>query len=135
MATNAFVGLGRLCIPLTGVVAHTGGDIANMLNPEGYDLIVTRCTVYMITASTGAANLNLGIGTSATEHDQTELCSALACNGAVTGKAYNGYANGDAADALVIWPHDGYFVANASASTVGFTGYAFIDYISTGTTT
>ena len=82
---------------------------------------------YCATNSTGAANLNVGVGTSA-EHDQTELISAQAL-AAAAGTAINGYACGDAADALVIWPAAGYLVANGSASTAGYTGTLYVEYV------
>jgi len=131
MAANTITvtqGKGWATVDLVGVLAHTGGDIANVLNPEGEPLIITRVVVYSTHVSDGAANLNVGVGTTA-EHDQTELVSALDVVALTAGTAVNGYACGDAADALVIWPTSGYVVVNASASTVGFTGRLHIEYI------
>jgi hypothetical protein len=111
-----------------GCVAHTGGDIANVLNPEGEHLIVTRAVVYSTHVSDGAANLNVGIGTDH-QHDQTELVNALDIVALTAGTAANGYACGDAADALVIWGEDEYLVVNASADTTGFTGRLHVEYL------
>jgi len=127
MGYEVTYGHGHLCVSMTGTVGHTGGEQCNLLNPEGEHVIITACTLYVETSSTGAANLNVGIGTTA-QHDQTELVSAKAING-VTGSACNGFANGDAADALVIWGEDEYLVANASADCTGFVGKLYVEYV------
>jgi hypothetical protein len=127
-ATEVTQGKGWATIDLVGVLAHTGGDIANVLNPEGEALIITRAVVYSTHVSTGACNLNVGVGTTL-EHDQTELVSGLDIVALTAGTAVNGYACGDAADALVIWPAAGYLVVNGSGSSVGFTGRLHVEYI------
>ena len=127
-ATSGRTGKGKFSVDLVGVAAHTGGDIANVLNPENEDLIITQCMLYSTHASTGAANLNVGIGTDK-EHDQTELFSALDAAAAAAGSAYNGYASAAAKGALVVWPAGQYLLVNASADTSGFTGRLHVEYI------
>jgi hypothetical protein len=126
--TVSYTGKGWLTVDLTGCTAHTGGDIANVLNPEGEALIITRAVVYSTHASTGAANLNAGIGTTS-EHDQTELVSALDIVALTALTAKNGFACGDAADALPIWGAAEYLVVNASADSSGFTGRLHVEYV------
>jgi hypothetical protein len=130
--TTVVYGKGSMCIPLTGAVAHTGGEVCNVLNPEGEDLIITRAVVYSTHASTGACNLDVGVGTTA-EHNQTELVSALDIVALTALTAKNGFACGDAADALVIWDADEYVTACGTGDSSGFTGYLFLEYLHTGT--
>lgn len=127
-STTSHTGKSGMTIDLTGCAAHTGGDIANVLNPEGEDLIITSCVLYSTHASTGAANLNAGIGTDK-EHDQTELFNALDAVAAAAGNAYNGYASAAAKGALVVWPAAQYLLVNASADTSGFTGRIHVKYV------
>jgi hypothetical protein len=126
--THSHTGKGWMTIDLTGTTTHTGGDIANVLNHEGEHLIITRAVLYSTHVSTGAANLNAGIGTTA-QHDQTELVNAADIVALTAGTAINGFACGDAADALVIWGEDEYLVVNASADSSGFTGRLHVEYL------
>ncbi len=47
--------------PLAGVVATTGGAVLAFTPPEGLPILVTRVSLYVITKSTGAATLNIGV--------------------------------------------------------------------------
>jgi hypothetical protein len=133
--SDVLYGTGAMCIELTGAAGHAGGEVCNVLNPEGEDLIITRAVVYSTHVSTGACSLDVGIGTTA-EHDQSELYSSLDIVALTAGTAKNGFACGDAADSLPIWGHDQYVVATGvGASSAGFTGYLFLDYLRTGVET
>lgn len=130
MTTYDF-GRGQLCIPLTGAAGHTGGEVCDILNPWGVDVVITRATLWTDTNSTGACGLNIGVGTTA-EHDQTELASNVSV-AASAGTASNLFACGDAADALVVWEDDKYVTATGhGASSAGFTGKLFLDVIRVG---
>ena len=89
MTTATTYKSGCLEIPLTGLVATTGGGIASVLNPEGVPLIIVDVKIYVDTPITGGANINVGINASATTSD-TDMINALAINGAITGYAYHG---------------------------------------------
>ena len=133
--SDTYYGRGALCIALTGAAGHAGGEVCNVLNPEGSDLIVTRAVIYSTHVSAGACTLDVGIGTTA-EHDQTELITALDIVALTAGTAVNCFANGDAADALPIWAHDAYIVATGvAASSAGFAGLLYVEYLNTATTT
>jgi hypothetical protein len=122
---------GGLSFELTGQAAHSAdaaGTLGYIQNPEDVPIIVKSCYVYAKTNSTGAANLTIGHATTvAGAHDTTQLLAATAL-AAAAGKAITGFANGDAADELIVVPADSYICAFASATTVGFTGTAYLDY-------
>jgi hypothetical protein len=134
MATTDIIwGKGWLCLELTGAAGHAGGEVCNVLNPEGEDLIITRAVVYSTHVSTGACTLDIGIGTDA-QHDQTELYNGLDIGAMTAYTAKNCFACGDAADACVIWAHDAYLVATGvAASSAGFTGLLYVEYLHSGT--
>lgn len=125
-------GKGALTFALTGQLAHTAdaaGTVGYIQNPEDAAIIITSCVVYGITNSAGAANLTVGHATTVVgAHDTTHLFAAAA-QGASAGTAVTGLANGDAADALPVVPADSYICAFGSASTVGYTGVCYIEYL------
>lgn len=119
---------GYLNIPLTGALLFAGGEVAGFLNPEGVPLIITDVKLYVVTPSTGGANLNVGIAANATTSD-TDMINALAVNGAITGKAYHGMTALAAKGEAQVWGATEYITATGSASTVGFVGNLFVEYI------
>ena len=119
---------GCLEITLTGVVATTGGAIGAQLNPEGVPLIIQDVKLYVDTPSTGAANLSVGIAANATTSD-TDLINALAVNGSITGYAYHGMTALAAKGQAQVWGATEYITATGSATTAGFTGRLFVQYI------
>lgn len=126
MATS-FSG-GYIEIPLTGALLFAGGEVAAVANPEGVPLIITDVKIYVDTPSTGAANLSVGLAANATTSD-TDMINALAVNGAVTGLAYHGMTALAAKGAAQVWGTTQYLTATGSASTVGFVGRLFVQYI------
>lgn len=124
---NSFAG-GYLEIPLTGAALFAGGEVAACLNPEGVPLIITDVKIYVDTPSTGGANLSVGIAANATTSD-TDMINALAVNGAVTGLAYHGMTALAAKGAAQVWGATEYITATGSASTAGFAGRLFVQYI------
>ena len=124
---NSFAG-GYLEISLTGAALFAGGEVAACLNPEGVPLIITDVKLYVDTPSTGAANLNVGIAANGTTSD-TDMINALAVNGAITGVAYHGMTALAAKGAAQVWGATEYITATGSASTAGFTGRLFVQYI------
>jgi hypothetical protein len=133
MAVTAINGVGKgMCsIDFTGVVATTGGAIASVKNPEGVDVIVTKAFVYLATNSTGAANLTIGIGTSATT-DYSDMVTATAM-AAAAGKVYTAAAISASIATEVtapgVWLSTEYVNITGSGSTVGLTGTLFIEYV------
>ena len=121
---------GTLEIPLTGHALYAGGEIAAVANPEGVPLIIKDVKLYIDTPSTGAANINVGLAADAVTSD-TDMISALAINGSITGKAYHGMTALAAKGEAQVWGTTQFVTATGSASSAGFAGRLFIDYIRT----
>jgi hypothetical protein len=123
---------GDLSFELTGQAAHTAdaaGTLGYIQNPEDVPIIITNCFVYGKTNSTGAADLTIGAATTiAAAHDTTELFAAAA-QAASAGTAVVGHAVGAAADTLPVVAADAYICAFGSATTVGYTGTCYIEYV------
>jgi len=119
---------GCLEIPLTGALLYAGGEIAGVLNPEGVPVIIQDVKLYVDTPSTGSANISVGIAAAATTSD-TDLINALAINGSITGKAYHGMTALAAKGEAQVWGATEYITATGSASSVGFAGRLFVQYI------
>jgi hypothetical protein len=119
---------GYIEIPLTGALLFAGGEVAAIANPEGVPLIITDVKIYVDTPSTGAANLSVGLAANAVTSD-TDMINALAVNGAIAGLAYHGMTALAAKGAAQVWGTTQYLTATGSASTVGFAGRLFVEYI------
>lgn len=123
---------GWLSFPITGQVSHAAGDagtVGHIVNPEDCAIIVTSCFAYITASSTGACNLTVGKGATATAaHDATELFAAAAM-AAAAGTAVTGFANGDAADSLPVVAADNVIAAYCSADSSGLAGIVFIEYV------
>lgn len=66
-------------LTLTATTATTGGAVGSWTPVEGAPIIITRAMVYVATASTGAANLSVGVGASATT-SATNLIAATSAH-------------------------------------------------------
>ena len=123
---------GFLSIALTGVASTDGGGIYSLLNPEGVDLLILRSYIYVDTASTGAANINIGIGAAATT-DASDMISALAMNGSIAGKYYNGNTiqgtTKTEVTAPAVWTSTKYLNVTGSATTAGLVATLYVEYI------
>lgn len=134
MAVTTYTpGRGWLAIDFVGVTATTGGAIASVLNPEGQALIVTNAVVYLSANSTGAANLTIGIGASATT-DYNDMVTATAM-AAAAGKVYTAAAiSASIATEITapgVWGASEYVNITGSASTAGLAGTLYIEYLRT----
>jgi hypothetical protein len=119
---------GRLEIPLLGATTFAGGEIASVRNPEGVPLILTDVKIYVEAASSGVANINVGVNSSPTASD-ADLISALAINGAIAGLAYHGIAANVAKGAVQVWGATDYITATGSADSTGFRGRLYVSYV------
>lgn len=123
---------GGLSFPITGQTSHAAGDsgtVGHIVNPEDGTIVVTACYAYISANSTGAANLTVGTGATATAaHDQTDLFAAAAM-AAAAGTAVTGFANGDAADSLPVIGTGETIAAYCSADSSGLAGRVFIEYV------
>lgn len=121
-------GKGRfLAINVTGAAAATGGGVGSIINPEGALIHIVRTFWMITTGSTGAANLNVGIGVAATT-DASDLISAL--DAAVAG-TFNGIAQVTTAKtaAGLAWGATSYLNFTGSATTAGLVGTFYVEYI------
>jgi len=118
---------GSFVLDLEGALLFAGAEMGSVLNPEGEAIVITEMLVYIETPSTGAATLDVGMGTTATA-DVSDLVSALTINGALTGKVYSALAK-TAKVELVTWPATSYLNATGSADTTGFKGKLLVKYM------
>jgi len=125
-------GKGFLSVPVTGTTSTTGGAMCSLANPEGATIYILRSYLVVTTASTGAANINVGVGATAAT-DASDMISALAINGAITTKIYNGNTiqatTKTEVTAPAAWTADKFVTATGSASSAGFAGTLYIEYI------
>lgn len=114
---------GAFTIELAGQAVSTAGGAGSALNPFGESFVITQCTLVVLTPSAGAANINVGTGLTAA--DNNNLIAALAVNGSITNKAYNGPAPAAKAE-RVVWAAGEYITATTSAASTAFVGRLYI---------
>jgi hypothetical protein len=118
---------------LTGVASTGNAGQGQLANPENAELVITRCLIDFHTGSTGAANLDMGIGASGAK--ASELISAMdMIEGTVGGKVLNAMAFGSAETALPVntWAADEFLTATASGSAVGLDADVYVEYLRLG---
>jgi len=122
-------GRGFLTLDITGVASTANAGIGEYLNPEGVDLVITRTFAYFATGSTGAANLDVGIGDSGAK--ATDILSTFdMVQGTVGGKAFYCQAVPvNETEEAVIWEDDEYITFTGSATSVGLDAKLFVEYI------
>lgn len=122
---------GWLAIDISGVTATTDGAIGAVKNPEGVDVLITRCILYVSANSTGAANLSCGVAATPTTA-ATDIINALAM-AAAAGKYYNAQALQVSAKtettAPAVWAAGKYINFTGSASTAGLVATLFVEYL------
>lgn len=125
-------GRGTLCIKITGVASTDNGGIGAVLNPEGVNVVILRTTFYAHTPSTGAANLSVGVASSATGA-ATDILNALDANTMTADTMWNGHAMQNTGKTQItapaLWQAGYYITFTGSATTVGFEGYLFVEYV------
>ena len=124
-------GRGALVVKIVGAASAAAGGQGALANPEGKILMVTKATLHVKTPSTGAGNIDIGIGVAAAT-DATDIINALAMDGAITGKVYNGHARQNTAKTEITgpipWTTTGFLCITGSASLVGLEAYLFVEY-------
>ena len=123
-------------IALTATTATTGGALGTWQPPGGASVvIIDRAIVYVATASTGAANITVGQGSSATT-SYTNLIPATSVH--TSGSVIDSYttqiiaataAESGIADLAVIVPAGNYVTFTGSASTAGMVATAYLRYL------
>lgn len=122
----------RLTIKITGGTSVANGGQGYVANPEGVDLAVLRSELYIETPSTGAGNISAGIA-SAANGAGTDIINALAVNGSITGKIYNGNTIQATTKTEItvpaVWQDDYFLTITGSADLTGLVAYLFVEYI------
>lgn len=121
---------GWLEIDITGVASAANAGVGEILNPEGVTVLITRAFLYFTTGSTGAANLDIGVG--ATGAKASDIISAMSVIEAdVGGKGFYGPAAQVAETEVptALWTSTTYLTFTGSATTVGLAGKLFVEYI------
>lgn len=107
-------------------VGTGNAGVLNLANPEGVDLIVTRLVVNTTTPSTGAANIDAGIGASGASADNLIDGQAVGTAAKVLDNVSDGGTNGKARQK---WAAADYLTITASADPAGLVGHAYVEYV------
>ena len=132
----SFDGVGRKAysVLITGAASAAGGGLGAVANPEGVDVLILRTTLVVLAASTGAANLSVGIAADAVT-SAADIVNALAMNGVGAKTAYNGFVMENGAKTAIsagvpaLWTTDKFLTFTGSASTVGLSARILVDYV------
>lgn len=126
---------GVMCIKITGAASAAAGGLGAILNPEGVNIVILRGTLYHHTLSTGSATLSVGIGATAAT-SAADVVNALNLNtgGSIAvDTAFNAFAMQNTAVTIItgpaLWTPTAYLTFTGSATTVGYEGYLFLEYI------
>ena len=122
-------GRGFLRIGLTGVVSSANAGQGELLNPEGVRLAIIRSYIYFATGSTGAGNLDIGVGVSGAKG--TDILSTFdAIEATVGAKAFYCQAVPvNETEEAVIWEVTEYVTFTGSATLVGLAADLYLEYI------
>ena len=121
---------GWLEIDITGVASAANAGIGEIANPEGCTLGITRAFLYFTTGSTGAANLDVGIGASGAK--ASDIVSAMdVIQATVGGKFIYGPAAqaAETEGTTAKWTSTTYLTFTGSATTVGLAARLYVEYI------
>jgi len=118
-----------MVITMTGVASTDNGGIGEVINPESARLGIIRTFAYFATGSTGAGNLDVGIGTTGTKC--TDILSTFdMIEATVGGKLFYCQAvSVNETEEAVIWEDGEYVTFTGSATSVGLAGNLYIEYI------
>lgn len=125
---------GVLCIEVTGAASTANAGIGAFPNPEGVDCLILRTTWHVVTPSTGAANISIGVGAATAAN--SDIISALAVGGSIADTLYNGHAMQNTAKTAITapahWDSDDYITFTGSASTADLVGRLYVEYVRIG---
>jgi hypothetical protein len=115
---------------ITGVASTDNAGIGEIANPEGVTLGITRAFLYFRDGSTGAANLDIGVGASGAK--ASDIVSALAVVDATVGGKFYYAPAAQAAETespTALWTSGTYVTLTGSATTAGLDADLYIEYI------
>ena len=121
---------GWLVIDLTGAASAANAGLGEIANPEGVLLGITRAFLYFTTGSTGAANLDIGIGASGAK--ASDIVGAMDVIEATVGEKFIFGPAAQAAETespTAKWASTTYLTFTGSASTAGLAAKLYLEYI------
>lgn len=121
---------GWLEIDITGVTSTANAGIGQIANPEGCTLGITRAFLYFTTGSTGAANLDIGIGASGAKC--TDIVSTMDMIQATVGGKFIFGPTAQIAETespIAKWTSSTYLTFTGSGSSVGLAAKLYVEYI------
>ena len=120
---------GMFKIKITGVASAANGGIGEVINPEGARLVITRTYLDARVGSTGAGNLDVGVGVTGAK--ATDILSAFdMIEATIGGKVFYGQAvPANETQEAVIWEIGEYITFTGSASSVGLDADLYVEYI------
>lgn len=114
--------------PLVGVVSTSGGGLLGFIPNEGNPVIYLHTCLYVVTKSTGAANLNIGVGatTTTSANNLITACDVSTNSGVIydniTDVGASGKSRQLATGVLAL-------TVTGSADTSGFVGILFVTFV------
>lgn len=116
-------------IALTGVASVANAGQGEVVNPEGVRLAIVRSYIYFRTGSTGAGNLDVGIGLTGVK--ATDILSTFDVIEATVGaKAFYCQAVPvNETEEAVIWEIGEFITFTGSATLVGLDADLYLEYI------
>lgn len=115
---------------LTGATSVANAGLGEVANPEGVTLGIVRAFIYARTGSTGATNLDLGIGASGAK--ASDICSAMDVVEATVGGDLTFLPAAEAAETdspTALWTTSTYLTATGSGDSTGLDADVFVEYI------
>ena len=121
---------GFLKLAIAGAASTSAGGIGSILNPEGVDLLIIRTYLYARTGSTGAVNLQVGIGATAATQGTDILSTFDGIEATIGGKAFFCQAvAANETEEAVVWEDSEYLTVTGSATSVGLDADLYVEYI------
>lgn len=117
-------------VKLTGATSAANAGLGEIANPEGVTLGIVRAFIYARTGSTGAANLDIGIGASGAK--ASDICSAMSMVEADLGGDFTFLPAAQAAETdspTALWTSSTYLTFTGSADSTGLDADVYIEYI------
>ena len=112
-----------------GVAATTGGAILAWANPENVPIIIDRIEIDVLTKSTGAANLSVGVAANATTSSANLIDSyAIGSTEKVVNNVDDKGTNGKSVQKMTL---SQFVTLTGSASTAGLVADVYVHYYTT----
>lgn len=115
---------------LTGATSVANAGLGEVANPEGVALGIVRAFIYARTGSTGACNLDVGIGATGTKN--SDVCSAMDVIEASVGGDLTFLPAAEAAETdspTALWAADTFLTFTGSGDSTGLDADVLVEYI------